>query len=313
MENPFLVNAEKLLSWLDGYIKTSKFKDKKNISIFSVLLIIFLYFYFVSPPNNFPAKSIINIEEGSGLYVLSIKLEQGGIIRSAISFRSLAILLGGEKDMKAGDYYLSTPESSLSLAWRILNGVRDIERVKITIPEGFTKQDISELFTNKFSKFDHNLFLSTARNGYLFPDTYFIEISATASTTIDLLEKNFNKKVAPLLVDVSKSKHSLNEVLIMASLLEAEAKTPEEMSMASGILWKRINIGMALQVDSLMSTYKEVGLPREPINNPGLNAIRAALYPTSSPYLYFLTDKSGVMHYAKTFDEHKTNKAKYLK
>ncbi len=312
MENPFLSRAEKLFSWLDGFLKTYNFQSRKNVIFLILFLILFFYILLISPPTNFPSKSIVNIKEGSGLYTLSIDLKQKDIVRSAIGFRSFAILLGGENKMKAGDYYLKAPENSVLLAWRILHGMRNIEEVRITIPEGFTKQDISELFTPKFSKFDHELFLKSAREGYLFPDTYFIEVSATATSTINLLENNFNKKIAPLLDDISKSKRTLSEIIIMASILEAEAKTPEEMSMASGILWKRLSINMPLQVDSDMNTYKEIGLPKNPLNNPGMNAIRASLYPKNSPYLYFLTDKMGIMHYARTFDEHKANKAKYL-
>ncbi len=70
---------------------------------------------------------------------------------------------------------------------------------------------------------------------------------------------------------------------------------------------------MALQVDSATSTYAVRGLPHGPLSNPGLDAITAALEPEKSPYLYFLTDKEGNVHYAKTFDEHKTNIATYLK
>ncbi|MFZ2049184.1 MAG: endolytic transglycosylase MltG [Minisyncoccia bacterium] len=313
MENPFQSLAEKFLIWLDNSIKEFNLKKKQNFIFVGLFLVSLVYYFFISPPSNFPTKNIINIKEGSGLYSLSISLEKEGIVRSAISFRTLAIILGGEKDMKAGDYYLRTPQSSLTLAWRILNGERDIEKARITIPEGFTKQEISKLFSNKFSKFDHETFIQKANEGYLFPDTYFIEISATATSTVDLLNNNFNRRIAPLQSDINKSKHTLNEIIIMASILEAEAKLPEEMSMASGILWKRISIGMPLQVDSDMSTYKVPGLPKEPINNPGLNAISAALYPKSSQYLYFLTDKLGVMHYARTFDEHKANKAKYLR
>ena len=99
----------------------------------------------------------------------------------------------------------------------------------------------------------------------------------------------------------------------MASILEAEVRSKIDREIVSGILWKRLLIGMPLQVDSKPSTYESVGLPKEPINNPGLVSIMAALHPTSTPYLYFLTDKDGKAHYAKTFDEHKINKAKYLK
>ena len=82
--------------------------------------------------------------------------------------------------------------------------------------------------------------------------------------------------------------------------------------MASDILWKRLKLGMPLQIDSEMGTYEFIGLPENPINNPGIVSIEAAIHPTSTPYLYFLTGKDRKMHYAKTFNEHKENIIKYL-
>jgi UPF0755 protein len=121
----------------------------------------------------------------------------------------------------------------------------------------------------------------------------------------------------------------------MASLIEEETATPEDRRIVSGILWKRLSSGMRLQVDATFAytigkgslelttedlksdspynTYRIYGLPPTPIVNPGLDAITAALHPTSSPYVYYLSDKNGVMHYSKTFEEHKLAKAKYLR
>ena len=104
-----------------------------------------------------------------------------------------------------------------------------------------------------------------------------------------------------------------NDVLTLASILEGEAKTKEDMEIISGILLARFSIGMPLQVDVDMDTYKVKGLPFMPLNNPGLVAINAALHPISSEYLYYLTGKDGKMYYSKTFEEHKRNIKKYLK
>jgi len=120
----------------------------------------------------------------------------------------------------------------------------------------------------------------------------------------------------------------------MASIIEKESLNGDERQIVSGILWKRISLGMPLQVDATFlyingkasaeltkddlnidspyNTYRNKGLPPGPINNPGLDAIVAALYPKDSPYLYYLHDKKGKVHYAKTFNEHVANKRKYL-
>jgi len=103
----------------------------------------------------------------------------------------------------------------------------------------------------------------------------------------------------------------------MASLIEREGKGEirgqTDRVFISGILWKRLSMNMPLQVDAAPSTYKSRGLPEAPIANPGLESIKAALYPKSSPYLYYLHDKNGLIHYAKSFSEHRQNILKYLK
>ena len=99
----------------------------------------------------------------------------------------------------------------------------------------------------------------------------------------------------------------------MASIIEREAKGDIDRGIISGILWKRISLGMPLQVDAVPDTYKTKGLPESPIGNPGLESIKVAIYPQKSSYLYYLHDKNGVAHYAKTFSEHDNNINKYLK
>ncbi len=184
--------------------------------------------------------------------------------------------------------------------------------VRITIPEGYDNQEISKLFDIRFKYFDHDVFIQSAPQGYLFPDTYYVGLYMNATATIALLKDNFDTKVSPLMSEINRSGFSLNEIILMASILEAEVRGVNDMKIVSGILWKRLKINMALQVDSSPETYERRGLPKMPLNNPGLNSITAALRPTASPYFYFLTDKSGTVHYAETFEEHKINRAKYL-
>ena len=110
------------------------------------------------------------------------------------------------------------------------------------------------------------------------------------------------------------SLHDALPILILASLIEKEVPFHADRLMVSGILRKRLAIGMALQVDSAPETYQSQGLPREPITNPGLDAIFAAANPRSSPYLYYLSDpKTKKTIFAENFEQHKENKWLYLK
>ncbi|MFZ2484604.1 MAG: endolytic transglycosylase MltG [Minisyncoccia bacterium] len=272
-----------------------------------------LFFWFTAPPFSFPTDSIVVVSEGTGLFELSEKLREERVVRSPFWFRVAAIVLGGERDMKAGEYYMSRPENTFVIAWRVLHGDYDIETIKMTIPEGFTVEEISSLFDDRFQLFDHHRFMVEAREGYLFPDTYFMPVSATASSTILLLENNFERRVFSLLGEIEASGHSLDEIIKMASILESELKTIEDKKIASGILWKRLKLGMPLQVDSDPDTYKHTGFPPKPISNPGIESVLAALRPTTTSYLYFLTGDDGTTHYSKTFEEHVAKKLKYIK
>jgi UPF0755 protein len=127
------------------------------------------------------------------------------------------------------------------------------------------------------------------------------------------MRANFNVKVAPLLPAVATSTHSLADIVTMASLIEKEAQTDTDKHLIAGILWNRIQRGMALQVDADPETYRQKGLPPAPICNPGLESIEAALYPTKTNYVYYLSDHNGVIHYAMTYAEQQANEAKYLR
>ena len=148
------------------------------------------------------------------------------------------------------------------------------------------------------------------------------------------MHSNFLKKINTVKKIILNSGHSESDIVITASILEGEA-LPADRSTVAGILWKRISTGMPLQVDSSIkyitgkgsvdlslndlkinspyNTYVYTGLPPTPINNPGIQAIISAATPTQTDYLYFLTEKDGTIHYAKTFAEHVANKVKYLK
>ena len=189
-----------------------------------------------------------------------------------------------------------------------------IPSVSVTIPEGFDRAQIADTFASKLPNFNKTKFLADTQNleGYLFPDTYFFLSSDDENTVIKSMSENFSKKIASLAPAIAASGKSERDIIIMASLIEREAKGDVDRKVISGILWKRINIGMLLEVDSAPETYKVRGLPTNPVGNPGLLALNAAIFPQSSPYLYYLHDKNGIIHYAKTFAEHEANIAKYL-
>lgn len=273
------------------------------------------YFFFFNTPSNFPKGMIFNLAEGSSLRNVSLALKKENIIRSRILFEALVILRGGEKHIISADYLFEDKVSSTEVARRILKGERHLAPIKITVPEGFTINDISEVAASKLLYFNKDKFLISAKEkeGYLFPDTYFFLTTADERDVIESMSANFKKKISMLEGEISQSGQSQRNIIIMASVIEKESKGDVDRDIISGILWKRLGLNMPLQADAAPGTYQTRGLPQNPIGNPGLVAIKAALYPQNSPYLYYLHDKGGNIHYAKSFAEHRQNILKYLK
>ncbi len=310
---------------------------RKQLFLLSLLFFVCMYTYafFHFPPKNFPLGQVVTIKSGESLQEITETLYREHIIRSPLVFRTTVILLGGEKKVKAGDYLMDTKEGPADLAYRFVNGRFHLEVAKITIPEGWNIFEISDYLSKNLINFNKKTFTSLAKNkeGYLFPDTYFVSPVAKPEKIIDMMNKTFENKIGTV-HGVSTSTRSLKEIMIMASILEEEARTTESRRIISGILWKRLDMGMPLQVDATFgyingkntydltvddlkidspyNTYVYKGLPPTPISNPGTDAIFSAANPVKTKYLYYLSSRSGKMYYATTFEEHKKNRELYL-
>ena len=189
-----------------------------------------------------------------------------------------------------------------------------VQPVHITFPEGITNTDMARIISSKIPTFNQTLFLQDTQNlqGQLFPDTYFVYPTITPILLITKMNDDFNHKTGALFMKGYQS-YSKNQIITMASLVQKEAENSSDSSIIAGILWKRLAMGMPLQVDAAPTTYANKGLPSYPINNPGLSAIQATINPTVTPYLYYLHDKNGMIHLASTYTEHMRNIKLYLK
>ncbi len=313
------------------------FKKKRFYGLIIILLGgIALYFFFIRAPRDFPVDTTFTVSEGDSLLHLGRELKSASLIQSPAMFESLVVLMGGEKRIAPGEYFIESPMSVFGIAETFTKRNHNIAQIKITIPEGSSREDIASIISGKIPMFNQKVFLDDTKNdeGYLFPDTYFFFPKTKIESIVTIMKNTFNAKIVPLTDDIKSSGHTLSEIIIMASILEKEANTDQDRAIVSGILWKRITQGMPLQVDapfyflygkqsseltikdlqkdSPYNTYTRKGLPIGPIGNPGLDAIRDAIHPQASEYLFYLSDKTGVIHFAKTFEEHKKNKLKYL-
>ncbi len=312
----------------------SRNKLKKNLEIAVSLagVFFFVFMFLISSPAGFPVNKIIVVEKGATLKKVAEKFGQEKIVRYPVLFDMLIRYLGHEKDIRAGKYLFDRPISLIGLMGRLIRGESGIPSIKITIPEGATISDINRIFQN--AGFDNFAIKNKELEGYLFPDTYLFLIDNTPEEVVAKMGANLKEKTSGLEEAIKNSGRNFDQILTMASLLEKEASDLENRKIISGILWKRLDKKMLLQVDSTLdyalgkntfelttadlrkdnpyNTYTRKGLPPTPICNPGLDAINAAIYPEKTPYWYYLSDKQGNLHYAKTYAEHLLNKAKYI-
>lgn len=272
-------------------------------------------------------------------------METQNLIKSAFAFRLLVAQMGIGTSIQAGDFKILPTMTAREIAKELTHGAID---VWITIPEGLRIEEQAARIEEKLRfgqnetyNFDKKQYISLAKEGFMFPDTYLIPKDATAQIVADRLLETFSQKVEESILNNTKSKDSNLEIITIASLIEKEAKTSQEKPTIAGIIQNRIKIGMALQIDATVAyakgydsaknswwpqitvedykdvkspynTYLNTGLPPGPIANPGIDSIRAALEPADTPYLFYLHDEQGKIHYAKTNEEHNQNKQNFL-
>jgi len=290
-------------------------------------------------PSSFVPQTIVTIDSGSTVDQAAQLLESKSVIRSPKVFEALVRIFASRKGIQSGDYLFASKESVVTVVFRLVTGNYALTSVKVTIPEGFDSGQIATLLSTDLIHFDSASFLALARphEGYLFPDTYFLSPVATPESIVAAMSANFDTRIATVTPEITAFGRPLSQVIIMASIVEEEAKPetdPVDAQKIAGILWKRLDAGQALEVDSPFryaigkttatltsedlattspyNTYINKGLPPTPITNPGIAAILATVTPIATPYWFFLTGDDGKMHYATTFAEHENNKALYL-
>lgn len=272
-----------------------------------------------SVPSDFPVGKNFTVEEGESLRSVSLRLKEQHYIHSALWFRAGVSFLGRDRHVQLGGYVFDSALPLSGIVHKLVSGKPDVPLISVTIPEGSTTYEIAVLLRKALPNFSIDIFgekvFAAQADGKLFPSTYFLLPSTDESRAVEIMTETFALRFSESFTGVTFPEvlPTKESVISLAAILEGEAKTKNDMQIVSGILQKRLQIKMPLQVDVAPETYRKNGLPLQPINNPGLVAIDAALHPTASPYLYYLTGKDGTMHYAKTFEEHKKNIQKYLK
>lgn len=262
---------------------------------------------------------------GQGTMEIAQNLKTAHFVNSKWVFAYYVI--SHDLSLKPGIYYLKNNMKIPEIFDQIAQG--KVQEYKITTIEGWRITEIADyLFKNGIiNNKDKFIKVAEGKEGYLFPDTYRLAIDVTPEQIVQKMIDNYNERTKDL--NVTK------DDLILASIVEREAKNDEQRYNIAGVYKNRLKIGMKLEscptvsyakntwspptaadlemVNSSYNTYKHEGLPPGPICNPGLASIKAAQNPTQHNYYYFLNAKNGDLIMSKTLDEHNANKAKYLK
>jgi UPF0755 protein len=287
-------------------------------------------------------KTSFIIPKGQSIIQIGRRLQEAGLIKNGLVFKFIVQQKNLNNKIQAGTFMLAPNMTPGEIATALTQGTNDIW---VTVLEGWRVEEIADAFDQPdLPEFDKEEFLELAKDeeGYLFPDTYLLPRQASATMVHDLLRRTFDKKISQDLADqIESSGKELKDIVIMASLIQREAKGATQMKMVSGVLWNRIDGGIGLNVDATLqyirgydpieqtwwapprvsdkqststyNTYKYAGLPPRPIANPGADAIEAAADPTITDNLYYLHDSRGGIHYARTLDEHNRNVQMYLR
>jgi len=315
---------------------------KKLVVLIFLLLIIFIvgslwWIHGTSPVNASDTRQkTFVVQPGEPLRTIANHLQANGLINDPIVFFLITKTNGLDNKIEAGDFRLSPNMSASEIAQTMTKGTLD---VWVTVPEGFRATEIAQVLKQKLPQYTEAWQTDLQANeGYLFPDTYSVQKSATIEQIIQQMRQNFTQRYASITPNTRQS-YTQNQIVTVASLVEREAKFPEDRPLVASVIYNRLQAGMPLDIDASVqyaigtsakwwptlttsgsetiptspyNTYTNVGLPPTPICNPGLAAITAAINPAQTNYVYYISDSSGHNHYEETLAEHNADIKKYL-
>ena len=295
----------------------------------------------------------IHITKGDNLRTVSRELENKGVIFNKEIFAITGRVFGYQEKIIPGEYHFANGLSNLDVLKEITNPERirrfviTIPEGSNIRQIGHILEKIYNLDSARFVKECYNDSLLSLINidaenmeGYLFPDTYDFNFAPKDNAEREIVQTmaaEFRKKMSDTLKqEISKKKMNLKDVIIMALIVEGETRYEPEKKIIAGVYYNRLKKKLKLEADptvqyilpdgwkkrliysdlkikSPYNTYLNKGLPPGPINNPGMNAILAAIYPDNNKYLYFVAKGDGSHRYAETYEQHKKNIQEYRK
>ncbi|MBR6741036.1 MAG: endolytic transglycosylase MltG [Clostridia bacterium] len=293
------------------------------------------------------AEAVVVIEENDGISEIAQSLKDAGIIKYPSLFTLFARLTDMDSRIEAGEHTLSASMDYRTILSSIRYRVSSRQTVQITIPEGTEQEDIfllleqngvceawklkaaAQYYDYGYSFTDGLEYTPTRLEGYLFPDTYTFYVGDDPVRVIGKFLSNFNRKITvDMKARADNIGYDINQIIIIASMIEKEAKYDDERPTVSSVIHNRLKspdyphlqidatvqyvlpqrkenlTNEDLKIDSPYNTYVVEGLPIGAICNPGIAAIKAALYPEESEYYYYVARINGRHIFSRNAEEH---------
>ncbi|MBN2542466.1 endolytic transglycosylase MltG [bacterium] len=320
-------------------LKTLLIIDAILIVIVTVLSLMLVGLYSVNSTISDTDTRDLTIPKGISTVDIAELSAREGLIKSKFQFLIWAKLLGKDKYIQAGNYHFDAPLSLYSYLNSITHG--GSFAINVTIPEGLNIYQIGGLL-NKELDIDSLEFLGLAQDsvfiaslgipnltaeGFLFPETYNFDPGVSAEKVIKVMYDQFLATAETLIINnMGKFDMTIHDIVTLASIIEEEAHVKYEQPIISGVYHNRLKLGMLLQADpttiyamkkfdkplltrdldfdSPYNTYQYNGIPPGPISNPGIDAIKAALFPEETKYLYFVSNRDGTHVFSETSSQH---------
>ncbi len=280
-------------------------------------------------------QKAFSIKKGEGVRAVANNLKTQGLIKDPVVFYLVVRRLRIDNKIQAGDFFISPSLNATQVAKALQTGTYD---VRVVIPEGKRAEEIADLLKERVYSYDESWRSKLILNeGYLFPDTYSFPKDVDVEQVISVMRDNFEEKYSGI-ENLGNTNLSKKDIVILASMVEREAKHSQDRPLVSSVLFNRLDAGMPLYIDATIqyaigtpkkwwptlpdtggnvapnspyNTYTHSGLPPTPISNPGLEALKAIFNPATTDYLYYISDKTGVNRYGRTLDEHNANIQNY--